>query len=102
VTPPTQSPQDAKRNARNGAAGRWSERQMEIVEARVERLEAALEGLQDAIHRQAVLRDEQIDELDRPTKPHQIARALSQDARKARSLTGSSRRIAKLHGLDLL
>ena len=38
---------------------------MEIVEARVERLEAALEGLQDAIHRQAVLRDEQIDELDR-------------------------------------
>jgi hypothetical protein len=64
---PTQSPHDAKRKAGNGAGGRWSERQMDIVEARVERLEAALEGLQDAIRRQAVLRDEQIDELDRPT-----------------------------------
>jgi len=64
---PTQSPHDAKRKAGNSAGGRWSERQMDIVEARVERLEAALEGLQDAIRRQAVLRDEQIDELDRPT-----------------------------------
>jgi hypothetical protein len=59
-----------------------SERLMEILEARVERLEAALEGLQDAIHRQAVLNDERLDELDRRTDPHQIARALSQDARK--------------------
>jgi hypothetical protein len=55
---------------------------MEILEARVERLEAVLEGLQDAIHRQMVLRDKQIDELDRQTEPHQIARALGQDARK--------------------
>jgi hypothetical protein len=63
---------------------------MEIVEAR---LEAALEGLPDAIHRQAVLHDEQIGELDRRTKPHQIARALSQDARKrgvSRALHGGS------------
>jgi hypothetical protein len=59
-----------------------SERPMEILEARVERLDAALEGLQDAIHRQTVLHDKQIDELDRRTDPHPIARALSQDARK--------------------
>jgi hypothetical protein len=59
-----------------------SERQMEILEGRVERLEATLEGFQDAIHRQTVLHDEQIDELERQTEPHQIARALSQDARK--------------------
>jgi hypothetical protein len=59
-----------------------SERQMEILEARIERLEAAVEGLQDAIHRQTVLHDEQIDELGRRTEPHQIARSLSQDARK--------------------
>ncbi len=59
-----------------------SERPMEILEARVEHLEAELEGLQDAIHRQSILRDERLDELDRRIEPHQIARALSQDARK--------------------
>ena len=59
-----------------------SERTMEILDARLEHLEAELEGLQDAIHRQTVLRDEQLDELDRRIEPHQIACALSQDARK--------------------
>jgi hypothetical protein len=59
-----------------------SERTMEILDARVEHLEAELEGLQDAIHRQSILRDERLDELDRRIEPHQIARALSQDARK--------------------
>jgi hypothetical protein len=46
-----------------------SERPMEILEARVEHLEAELEGFQDAIHRQSVLRDERLDELDRRTEP---------------------------------
>ena len=55
---------------------------MEILEARVGHLEAALVGLQDAIHRQAVLNDERLDELARRTEPHQIATALSQDARQ--------------------
>jgi hypothetical protein len=41
------------------------ERPIEILEARVEHLEAELEGLQDAIHRQSVLRDDRFDELDR-------------------------------------
>jgi hypothetical protein len=59
-----------------------SEPPMEALEARVERLEAALEGLQDAIHGQTVLHDEQIDELGSRTEPHQIARPLSQDARR--------------------
>jgi hypothetical protein len=52
---------------------------MDILEACMERLEAAVEGLQDAIHRQAVLVDERLDELGGRTEPHQIARALSQD-----------------------
>ena len=43
--------------------------QMEIVEAGIEHLEAELEGLQDAIHRQSVLRDERRDELVRRTEP---------------------------------
>jgi hypothetical protein len=59
-----------------------SEARIEILEARVTRLEAALEGLQDAIHRQAVLHDERLDEFGRRIDPHEIARTLSQDARK--------------------
>jgi hypothetical protein len=55
---------------------------MQILEVRIERLEAVIEGLQDAIHRQAVLSDERLDELGRRIEPHQLARALSQDARK--------------------
>ena len=70
-TKPVMTPPDAGRS-----------NQMEIVEERVEHLEAELEGLQDAIHRQSILRDERLDELDKRTEPHQIARALSQDARK--------------------
>jgi hypothetical protein len=55
---------------------------MQILEVRIERLEAVVEGLQDAIHRQAVLSDERLDELGKRTEPHQLARTLSQDARK--------------------
>jgi hypothetical protein len=59
-----------------------SERRLEILWARVQRLEAEVEGLQDAVHRQAVLHDARIDELNSRTKPHQMARDLSQDARR--------------------
>jgi hypothetical protein len=48
----------------------------------MEHLETALEGLQDALYRQAVLEDKNIDELRRRTEPEQMARDLSQDARK--------------------
>jgi hypothetical protein len=54
----------------------------ETLEARVEHLEAELEGLQDAVYRRAVVEDEQIDELRRRTAPEQVARDLSEDARK--------------------
>ena len=60
----------------------YSERPTESLAARVEHLEAALEGLQDAVHRQAVLHDVRIDELSMRTEPHQMARALSRDARR--------------------
>jgi hypothetical protein len=59
-----------------------SERRLEILLARVQRLEAEVEGLQDAVHRQALVHDARIDELNRRTKPHQMARDLSQDARR--------------------
>jgi hypothetical protein len=48
---------------------------------RVDRLEAQLEALQDAMHRDAVRRDEQQALLERRTEPAEIARALSDDAR---------------------
>jgi hypothetical protein len=59
----------------------WQYR-VETLEARLEHLEAELEGLQDAVHRRAVAEDEQIDELRRRTAPGQVARDLSEDARR--------------------
>lgn len=49
---------------------------------RVDRLEAQLEALQDAVHRDAVRRDERQARLERRTEPDEIARALSSDARR--------------------
>lgn len=55
---------------------------METLEARIEHLETALEGLQDALYRHEVLEKESIGELHRRTDPEQMARDLSQDARR--------------------
>lgn len=57
------------------------ERRLETLEARTEHLESLLEGLQDAVHRRAVLEDENIGELRKRTEPNQIARDLSRNAR---------------------
>jgi hypothetical protein len=58
------------------------DRRLKTVEARLEHLETALEGLQDALYRHQVLDEENIDELRKRTDPEQIARALSDDARR--------------------
>jgi hypothetical protein len=52
------------------------------LERRVDQLEAQLEGLQDAMYRDAVRRDEQYERLERKTEPSEVARSLSRDARK--------------------
>jgi hypothetical protein len=54
----------------------------ELFETRIAHLEAALEGLQDAVYRLAVLEDRHFRELQRRTEPEQIARDLSYDARR--------------------
>jgi hypothetical protein len=59
-----------------------SERRLELLERRVSHLEELLEGLQDAVHRESVRRDEEAARLQRRTEPREMARALSDDARK--------------------
>ena len=58
------------------------ERRLATLEARIDHLEGELEGLQDAVYRQAVLEDEQIDEIRKRTAPDQMARELSRNARR--------------------
>ncbi|HEX4804811.1 MAG TPA: hypothetical protein VFU94_02825 [Conexibacter sp.] len=48
----------------------------------MERLESVVEGLQDAVYRQARQHDAAIAELRERTDPAEIARALSADARR--------------------
>ena len=54
-----------------------SEQRLQRAEARVERLEKELEGLQDALYRHEVLQDRSNGELLRRTE--QIARDISRD-----------------------
>jgi hypothetical protein len=55
---------------------------IEALEGRVNQLEIQLEGLQDAVHRDAVRRDEEAARLERKTQPDELARALSREARR--------------------
>ena len=75
-----QRPNAVRSSARTSDAG-WEQR-FETLAARVEHLEAELEGLQDAVYRQAVLEQGNISELRRRTEPQQLARELGQDAQK--------------------
>jgi hypothetical protein len=52
------------------------------LEQRLEHLEALVEGLQDAIHRDSVRHEERMAELERKTEPEALAKALSDDARR--------------------
>jgi uncharacterized coiled-coil protein SlyX len=61
---------------------RSSEERLHSLERRVSHLEELLEGLQDAVHRDSVRRDEQTAQLQRQTAPNEMARALSEDARR--------------------
>jgi uncharacterized protein YukE len=70
----------ARSSSRPPDAG-WDQR-LETIAARVEHLEAELEGLQDAVHRQAVHERENIGELRRRTEPEHLARELGRDARR--------------------
>jgi hypothetical protein len=55
---------------------------LDSLERQVSNLEELVEGLQDAVHREAVRRDHDVAELRHQISPHELARALSDDARK--------------------
>jgi uncharacterized coiled-coil protein SlyX len=59
----------------------WEQR-MQALEARVEHLEAAFEGLQDAVYRHAQRGEEKHEELRRRMEPGQMAIDLAEDARR--------------------
>ena len=59
-----------------------AERRIEVLEERVDQLEALLEGLQDAVHRESVREDKRIAALEKRSEPAEISRALSRDARE--------------------
>jgi hypothetical protein len=52
------------------------------VADRVARLEAAVEALQDQLHRESERHQREVAELRRQLKPEELARALSADARR--------------------
>jgi uncharacterized coiled-coil protein SlyX len=55
---------------------------LENLEKRLRHLEAMIEGLQDAVHRESVRQAREIDRLQRKAEPAEIRRALGQDARE--------------------
>jgi vacuolar-type H+-ATPase subunit I/STV1 len=58
------------------------ERRIEALEERIDQLEALLEALQDAVHRESVREQGRIGALEKQTEPSEISRALSRDARE--------------------
>jgi hypothetical protein len=58
------------------------ERRIAALEGRIDQLEALLEGLQDAVHRESVRESGRIDALEKRSEPSEISRALSRDARE--------------------
>jgi hypothetical protein len=58
------------------------ERRIQALEGRIDQLEALLEGLQDAVHRQSVREGERIEALEKRSEPSEMSRALSRDARE--------------------
>jgi hypothetical protein len=70
----------AEAPADDPAAG--NAQRIKALEERVEGLEALLEGLQDAVDREAVRHGKQIEALEAKTEPGEVTRALSRDARE--------------------
>ena len=58
------------------------EARIETLDRRVSSLEDVVEGLQDAVYRESVRQDQRAASLEKKTEPSELARALSEDARR--------------------
>jgi hypothetical protein len=58
------------------------EQRLEALEERVSYLDELLVGLQDSVHRESIRRDDETAEMRRGMTPRELARALSEDARR--------------------
>ena len=58
------------------------EQRIRALEERIDALEALLEGLQDSVHREAVRRAHELEEINRKLQPTKMARALGKHARE--------------------
>jgi tetrahydromethanopterin S-methyltransferase subunit G len=56
--------------------------EQQAIVARLDALEAMIEGLQDSVDREMQRVDDRLDELSRRLEPSEIARNLSDDARR--------------------
>ena len=63
-------------------SGEEPDGRIEDLERRIASLEELVEGLQDAVHRESTRHDERTAVLERKTEPKEMARALSEDARR--------------------
>jgi hypothetical protein len=73
-----------ERIARLAAARRSAAQpdELRFLKQRLAHLEALVEGLQDAVHRESVRHDERLAELEHKLQPEALAKALSDDARR--------------------
>jgi uncharacterized coiled-coil protein SlyX len=55
---------------------------VESLETRVTHLEAMIEGLQDAVHRELTRSNARLDDMERKIEPSELSRRLSKDARE--------------------
>jgi hypothetical protein len=69
-------------NAAEVGAGIPEADRIAALESRLDRLESLIEGLQDAMHRGAVRREREIQDLEQKTAPDQISRSLAEHARR--------------------
>jgi hypothetical protein len=69
-------------NVRRAASPPEDDRRVEQIEERLAHVEALVQGLQDAVHRDSVRHEERMSALERKTEPEALAKALSDDRRR--------------------
>jgi hypothetical protein len=69
-------------NVRRTASRPEDDRRGGAARERLAHIEALMQGLQDAVHRDSVRHEERMSALERRTEPEALAKALSDDSRR--------------------